>query len=253
VDEILNLFDRKSVKATFFVLGWVAKRFAQVVRRIAAAGHEIGCHGFGHQHLQRLQPEEFRIDVRQARQCLMDNVQAPVNSYRAPSFSVISKTSWALDILSEEGFVADSSVFPIRHDLYGLPEAQRFPCWYRTSRGNVIFEFPPSTVRRWNNNWAVGGGGYLRLMPYGWTHWAIRQINEAEGQPAMVYFHPWEIDPEQPRIPASWKSQFRHYSNLATLKGKLERLLQDFRFTTFSRACQQLDVFRKQESTAWIG
>lgn len=253
VEEILTLFDQRSVKATFFVLGWVARRFTDLVRRIAAAGHEVGCHGFGHQHLHRLSPQEFRVDVRHARQCLVDTIQAPVYCYRAPSFSVIRKTSWALDILTEEGFVTDSSVFPIWHDLYGLPDAHRFPCWYKTSRGNTIFEFPPSTVRRWSNNWAVGGGGYLRLLPYDWTRWALRQINEAEGQPAMVYFHPWEIDPEQPRISASWKSKFRHYANLDTMKAKLERLIQDFRFATLSQVCRQLDVFRARECRPWIG
>jgi polysaccharide deacetylase family protein (PEP-CTERM system associated) len=253
VDEILSLFDRRSVKATFFVLGWVARRFAPLVRRIAAAGHEVGCHGFGHQHLHRLSPEEFRLDLRHARQCLMDIIQVPVNCYRAPSFSVIRKTSWALDILAEEGFVADSSVFPIWHDLYGVPEAHRFPCWYKTSRGNTIFEFPPSTVRRWNNNWAVGGGGYLRLLPYSWTHRALRHINEGESQPAMVYVHPWEIDPDQPRVSASWKSKFRHYANLDTMKAKLEQLIQDFRFTTLSQVCRQLDVFRVRECRPWIG
>jgi polysaccharide deacetylase family protein (PEP-CTERM system associated) len=252
VEEVLALFDRCGVKATFFVLGWVAQKFSHLVRRIVETGHEMGCHGQGHQHLHRLTPKQFRADVREARQRLMAEVQRPVSCYRAPSFSITRSTVWALDILSEEGFVADSSIFPIRHDFYGIPDARRFPCWYKTSGGNTIFEFPPSTVRRCNNNWGVGGGGYLRLLPYHWTRWALRQINEKERQPAMVYFHPWEIDPEQPRISACWRSRFRHYTNLATMKKKLERLTLDFKFTTFSAACCQLDSFRSRESIPWM-
>ena len=246
VERTLVLLDGYGVKATFFILGWVAQKFPRIVRQIAEAGHEIGCHGFAHQHLCRLTPEEFRSDVRHARHCLMDEVQKPIYCYRAPSFSIVPKTLWALDILVEEGFLFDSSLFPVRHDLYGVPDASRYPYWHLTSQGNVIFEFPPSTVRRWNNNWGVGGGGYLRLFPYGLTHWALRQINEREGQPAMVYFHPWEIDPEQPRISASWRSRLRHYTNLSTMEEKISKLIQDFRFTTFSETCQQLEVYRSQ-------
>ena len=248
VDRILAILDRYDVTATFFVLGWVARKFPLLIRRVANAGHEIGCHGSNHDHLHRLSPEEFREDIRSARKRLMDLSQQPVVSYRAPSFSVTKQTLWALDILGEEGFIFDSSIFPVRHDLYGIPAAPRFPHWYRTPNGNAIFEFPPSTVRYWNNNWAVAGGGYLRLFPYFITRWAIQQINHKEHQPAMVYFHPWEIDPEQPRISAPWRSRLRHYTNLKTTAIKLERLLQEFRFTSFSRVCQGLESFQPYSS-----
>ena len=181
----------------------------------------------------------------------MDLTQQPVVCYRAPSFSVTERTLWALDILAEEGFVFDSSVFPVRHDVYGIPDAARFPQWYRTGSGNAIFEFPPSTVRYWNNNWGVAGGGYLRLVPYAFTRWALQRINHQERQPAMVYFHPWEIDPGQPHISARWRSRLRHYTNLKTTAGKLERLLQEFRFTSFSRVCQELESFQSRRLYPW--
>jgi polysaccharide deacetylase family protein (PEP-CTERM system associated) len=181
----------------------------------------------------------------------MDLIQEPVVCYRAPSFSVTQRTLWAFDILAEEGFIFDSSVFPVRHDVYGIPAAARFPQWYRTSNGNAIFEFPPSTVRCWNNNWGVAGGGYLRFFPYAFTRWALQRINQQERQPAMVYLHPWEIDPEQPRISARWRSQLRHYTNLDTTAPKLERLFQEFRFTTFSEACQQLESFQSRRFHPW--
>jgi polysaccharide deacetylase family protein (PEP-CTERM system associated) len=170
----------------------------------------------------------------------MDQVQQPVNCYRAPSFSIVRNTMWATDILVEEGFLFDSSMFPVRHDLYGIPDGERFPHWMKTPTGKMIFEFPPSTLRRWENNWGVAGGGYLRIAPYLFTQWAIRRINETEGQPAMVYFHPWEIDPEQPQVMASRRSMLRHYTNLSTTETKLTQLLHDFRFTTFTSASRQL-------------
>jgi polysaccharide deacetylase family protein (PEP-CTERM system associated) len=229
------MLSRHQVSATFFVLGWVAERFPHLIRQIGDAGHEIGCHGYAHQHIQRQTPEKFRQDVRAARQCLMHQTQKNVHCYRAPSFSIIRSTLWALDILAEEEFKIDSSIFPVRHDLYGIPDAERFPHWR-----NEIFEFPPTTLRRANNNFGVAGGGYLRLLPYGFSRWAIREINETEGQPAMVYFHPWEIDPEQPRISAPLRSRLRHYTNLKGMQKKIERLLQDFRFSTVSDVCNTL-------------
>ena len=252
VDRILVMLDRYDVKATFFVLGWVAEEFPLLIRRIAQAGHEIGCHGFSHDHLDRLSPEGFRADIRDARNRLMDLIHRPVVCYRAPSFSVTERTLWAFDILVEEGFIFDSSVFPVRHDVYGIPGAPRFPQWYRTAGGNAIFEFPPSTVRYWNNNLGVAGGGYLRMFPYAFTRWALQEINYKEHQPAMVYLHPWEIDPKQPRISARWRSQFRHYTNLRTTAIKLERLLQEFRFTSFSRVCQELESFQPRRPFSWL-
>jgi polysaccharide deacetylase family protein (PEP-CTERM system associated) len=237
VRRILELFGRYNVTGTFFVLGWVAERFPGLVREIARAGHEIGCHGYAHSKISRLSAEEFRSDLKHALASLADQVGSQIKCYRAPSFSIVESTMWAFDILAEEGIVVDSSVFPVQHDLYGVRDAQRFPHWHRTPHGHRVFEFPPSTYRVRNNNWAMAGGGYLRLLPYGMTYWAIRQINTVERQPVMVYFHPWEIDPGQPRIQASLRSTFRHYVNLSTMEQKIERLLQDFRFTTLAQAC----------------
>jgi polysaccharide deacetylase family protein (PEP-CTERM system associated) len=237
VTRILELFARHEAKGTFFMLGWVAKKFPGLSRQIAAAGHEIGCHSFAHQRLQGMTPEQFRIDLRKATRYLEDQIQRPIRCYRAPSFSIVKNTFWAFDILAEEGYNIDSSVFPVRHDLYGVPDGQRFPYLQKTGSGNRIFEFPPSTIRRGNTNWGVAGGGYLRFLPYDVTCWAVRRINEVEGQSAMVYFHPWEIDSDQPRIQAGFRSRVRHYTNLSGTHRKIERLLEDFKFTTLSQAC----------------
>jgi polysaccharide deacetylase family protein (PEP-CTERM system associated) len=242
--RILELFGAHGAKATFFVLGWVAKKFPALVKAIVTAGHEVGCHGSAHRPIFVQKPAEFRSDIRDARDLLADLVQQPIRCYRAPSFSIVRKTLWAFDILVEEGFSFDSSVFPVRHDLYGIPEAQRFPHGYSTAAGNRIFEFPPSTVRRFNNNWGVGGGGYLRFVPYSLTRRALRQINSAEKQPAMVYFHPWEIDAEQPRISAGLRSTLRHYTCLSTMEGKIEKLLHDFRFAPLTTVCTQLKAYQ---------
>jgi len=242
VGRILDLFDKHEVKATFFVLGWVAEHSPGLVREIAARGHEIGCHGFGHQRLPRLTPEQFRQDLRAARARLMDEAQCALLAYRAPSFSITQSTLWAFDILAEEGFTCDSSVFPVRHDFYGNPDAPRFPHWHQTPQGNSIFEFPPSTIRVFNCNIGIAGGGYLRLAPYAVTRRAIRHINEKEKQPVMVYFHPWEIDPGQPRIRASLRSRLRHYTNLTGMEPKIERLLRDFRFAPLGEVCEDLSA-----------
>jgi len=246
VERILGLFGRHEVKATFFVLGWVAERYPRLIRQIAAEGHEIGCHGYGHRRLDEQTPEEFRADLRRVRSVLADQAAHPIVSYRAPSFSIHEETLWAFDLLLEEGFLIDSSLFPVRHDLYGMPSAPRFPHWRELSNGCAIFEFPPSTIRRWGNNWGVGGGGYLRFAPFRLTRWAMRNINEKERQPVMLYFHPWEIDPDQPRIRARWRSRLRHYTNLATTAQKIERLLQDLRFAPIHETCLQLEAYRQQ-------
>jgi polysaccharide deacetylase family protein (PEP-CTERM system associated) len=249
VNHILELFARHAVSATFFVLGWVAERFPRLVRRIADAGHEVGCHGFAHRRLDKQTPEPFRSDLREAKLSIQNQIQRSVDCYRAPSFSIVRKTLWAFDILAEEGFAFDSSVFPIRHDNYGIPDANRFPHWHVTRYGNAIFEFPPSSIRYWKNNWGVAGGGYLRFAPYRISSWALQHINENEKQPAMIYFHPWELDPDQPRIRAGWRSTVRHYTNLTTMSGKIERLLREFRFTTLTQASQQLAVFHSRQQT----
>ena len=232
IKRILELFDHRQVKATFFILGWIAERTPGLAERISDAGHEIGCHGYAHKHIRRQSPAEFRDDVRRARRILIDQTGQAVQCYRAPSFSITNKTLWALDVLVEEGFTIDSSIFPARHDLYGIADAPRFP-----HKRNGLVEFPPSTIRKAKISVGAAGGGYLRLFPYRFTRWAIRCINETEGKPAMVYFHPWEIDPAQPRIAAPLKSRLRHYTNLGKMYGKLERLLHDFRFSTVTDVC----------------
>ena len=249
VDRILELFDKYQAKATFFVLGWVAEKIPNLSKRIAKAGHEIGCHGFAHRRLQTLTPDQFRDDLRKATHILNDQVQRPIRSFRAPSFSIVKSTMWALDILAEEGYTFDSSLFPVRHDLYGIPDADRFPYWHTTPKGNWVFEFPPSTIRKVQNNWGVAGGGYLRLVPYGATQWAIRHINRMEQQPVMVYFHPWEIDPAQPVIQAGIRSTLRHYTNLRTMAAKLEHLLRDFEFTTLSDAAIQHEAYSRRANS----
>jgi polysaccharide deacetylase family protein (PEP-CTERM system associated) len=245
VEKILDLFRRFNVKATFYILGWVNERRPNLAREIAAAGHEIGCHGFGHQRIHRQTPEQFRQDIRKARSILEDDAQMPVCCYRAPSFSVTKSTLWALDILYEEGFTIDSSIFPIRHDLYGMPDEKRFPHYKTTQKGNRIFEFPPSTIQLAGNNVGVAGGGYLRLLPYHFTRWAIRRINAIEKQPAMVYFHPWELDPDQPKITAPLRSTLRHYTNLSKMERKIELLLKDFSFASVSKACSHLSDYQE--------
>jgi polysaccharide deacetylase family protein (PEP-CTERM system associated) len=247
VESTLEILADAGVHGTFFILGWVARTFPGLVRAIAAAGHEIGSHGHGHQRIRNLTRDQFRSDIVTARDLLADQVQRPVIAYRAPSFSIVAGTLWGLDILVEEGFRIDSSIFPVRHDLYGIPGAERFPHWRRTASGGTVFEFPPSTVHFLGNDLGVGGGGYLRLLPYAWTRRGLTQINEKEKQPAMVYFHPWEIDPGQPRYRAPMRSRFRHYTNLSRMEGKIRRLMRDFRFDTVSSVCAGLDVYQEPQ------
>lgn len=226
--RLLDMLSARAVHATFFVLGWVAQRCPALAREILSAGHQIGCHGYGHKVLYQGNRTEFRNDLRRAKRIIEDAAGIEVKSYRAPSYSITKKTLWALEILGEEGFENDSSIFPVIHDYYGVANAPRFPHFHGLGGGRQLKEFPPSTVRVWGMNLPVAGGGYLRLLPYGVTAWAIRHINEREKQPAMVYLHPWEIDPDQPRISAPWKSRFRHYQNLDSTETKISRLLEDF-------------------------
>jgi polysaccharide deacetylase family protein (PEP-CTERM system associated) len=226
--RLLEMFACKRVRATFFVLGWVAERFPALVQAIRKAGHRVGCHGYAHRVIYGGDETDFRNDVRRARQTIEDITGMPVTSFRAPSYSITAETLWAFEVLGEEGFEYDSSIFPVRHDNYGIPDAPRFPYTRRLRCGREISEFPPSTLRVLGNNIPVAGGGYLRLFPYKLTAWAINYLNETERQPAMVYLHPWEIDPDQPRISASWLSRFRQYNNLDSTETKCQKLLDDF-------------------------
>ena len=229
--RILDLLDEYHTRATFFILGHVAERHPGLVRSIQQRGHEIASHGYSHRRIYTQTPQQFREETRKAKKLVEDIAGQAVLGYRAASYSITDKSLWALDILAEEGFRYDSSIFPVRHDLYGIPGHQRFSCAIeRNGSGIMLMEIPLSTVRIVGVNIPIAGGGYLRLFPYAVTRWALLQLNLRERQPAVVYFHPWEIDPDQPRIRASWKSQFRHYTNLREMEGKLRKLMGDFSF-----------------------
>jgi polysaccharide deacetylase family protein (PEP-CTERM system associated) len=228
-ERLLALFDDANVRATFFVLGWVAERHPELVRRIAAGGHEIASHGYAHRLIYDQTPQAFREDVRRSKRLLEDASGLPVTGYRAPSYSITPRSLWALDILVDEGYGYDSSIFPIRHDRYGIPVSGREPYLLSRPTGSIV-EVPGSTTRIGPMNLPVAGGGYFRLLPYGWTRWGIDRVNRVEGRPVVFYLHPWEIDPDQPRLPAGRLGRFRHYRNLAETEGRLRRLLREFAF-----------------------
>jgi polysaccharide deacetylase family protein (PEP-CTERM system associated) len=230
-ERILELFASEGVRSTFFVLGWVAERFPRLVRQIAAAGHEIGSHGYHHQLLYTLTPAQFREDVRAAKALLEQASGTPVTGFRAPSYSIVESSLWALDILIEEGYAYDTSIFPIHHDRYGIPNAERHEHVIRRSAGTLI-ELPASTTRVGNVNLPIAGGGYFRLLPYAWTRWGIRRVNRQEKKPVVFYFHPWEIDPDQPRFAVGAASRLRHYTGLDRTPERLRRLMREFRFTS---------------------
>jgi polysaccharide deacetylase family protein (PEP-CTERM system associated) len=228
-DRLLGIFDEYRVHATFFVLGWVAERCPSLVARIAGMGHEVASHGYAHRLIYDQTPSAFREDVRRAKGLLESAASARVDGFRAPSYSITPRTLWALDVLIDEGYRYDASIFPIRHDRYGIPLSPRHPYVLTRGSGSLI-EAPASTVRVGPINLPVGGGGYFRILPYFWTRWGIARINEREGRPAIFYLHPWEVDPAQPPLPAGRLSRFRHYRNLDKTEARLRRLLQDFRF-----------------------
>ncbi len=228
-ERLLDLFDEHETTTTCFVLGWVADKHPDLVRRIAARGHEIASHGFWHQLVYDLTPEEFREDVSRSRRLLQDLSGQPVHGYRAPSFSITSRSLWALDVLLDEGYTYDASIFPVRHDRYGIADAPR-AIHVREHAARRLVEVPPATLRLAGQNLPVAGGGYFRLLPYAWHRWGIGQLNAKEGLPAVFYLHPWEIDPAQPRLPASRLSTFRHYTNLDKTEARLRDLLGRFRW-----------------------
>jgi polysaccharide deacetylase family protein (PEP-CTERM system associated) len=231
---LLDILAAHDVRATFFVLGWVAQRHPWLVRAIRDAGHEIGCHSHAHRLVYEQTPQEFRDDLRRGRGILQDITGDEVSAYRAPSFSITPRSLWALDILAEEGVRIDSSIYPVRHHRYGLPDAPAEPHRIDLSAGS-LWEFPPPVWHVWRRPIAVGGGGYFRLYPYALTRHALRAINKA-GRPFAAYLHPWEIDPDQPRMPAGRMATFRHYVGLRRTEQRLHRLLEDFRFSTLSAA-----------------
>ncbi len=243
--RLLELFDSSGVKATFFVLGWVAERVPDLVREIAAQGHEVACHGYSHQLVYNQTPEEFREETLRSKALLEDIIQAPVCGYRAASYSITERSLWALDVLTEAGFTYDSSIFPVHHDRYGIPGSPEFPYELKSPAGRTLVEFPLSTAHVLGYRLPIAGGGYFRLYPYLVTKLGLAQVN-ARQSPFIFYLHPWEIDPQQPRIPARWLSRFRHYNNLGKCKARLRRLLQDFQFGSVLDVLTDLDLVERR-------
>jgi polysaccharide deacetylase family protein (PEP-CTERM system associated) len=229
--RLLDLFSRYQIKATFFVLGWIAERYTKLVSDIDESGHEVACHGYSHQLIYNQTRETFQEETRRAKSILEDLIQKPVLGYRAASYSITNMSKWALDILAEEGFIYDSSIFPIHHDRYGIPDAKEDPHTLQTPIGNSIVEFPLSTAKIFGYKMPVAGGGYFRLYPYSFTKMGLSKLN-SDNRPFIFYLHPWEIDPKQPRIKTNLLSRFRHYNNLDKCEARLEMLLKDFEFDT---------------------
>ncbi len=241
-DRILQLFADHDVRATFFTLGWVAERYPQLIQRMVEGGHEVASHGYSHVRVTQQSPDEFRSDVEKTKALLEDVSGQPVQGYRAASYSIGAGNLWALEVLAETGHRYSSSIYPIHHDLYGMPEAPRFA--FRPNQYELL-EVPVTTVSLLNRNFPCGGGGYFRLLPYDLSRWAMRRVNQQDGEACVFYFHPWEVDPEQPRQQGvSLKTRFRHYLNLRRMEQRLTRLLQDFEWDRMDR------VFLKQTGIA---
>lgn len=231
---VLDLYAEAGVKATFFTLGWIAERHRDLIRRIVGEGHELASHGYAHDRVHSLTPERFRTDLRRTKALLQDASGVEVLGYRAPSFSIGKSNAWALEVLAEEGYAYSSSVAPFGTDHYGWPGFPRFA--HRPVPGADLVEVPVTTARVGGRVVAAGGGGFFRLLPYAFSRWAIEQVNNMERKPAVFYFHPWEIDPDQPRVAgAPLKSRLRHYTNLNVMEDKLRRVLRDFRWDRMDR------------------
>lgn len=253
-ERILQVLESADVRATFFVLGWVAKRCPDLVRKIAGAGHEVASHGYGHQRVGHLERAEFRHDIQQSKQILEDLVGCEVLGYRAPSYSISQQTPWAFDELLEAGYSYDSSIFPVKHDFYGMSEWPRFAGlavkgitgqWQPAkpdqlnSEQQALMELPITTLRLAGKNLPISGGGYFRLLPYTMSRWGLKRINRVDRQPFVFYLHPWEFDPNQPRmIGARVKSRFRHYLNLHKTESRFKRLLEDFQFVPIRKGLE---------------
>ena len=253
--RLLDLFDEFDVKATFFTLGWVARKCPRLVEEIVRRGHELACHSYWHRLVYDLEPDEFRRDTEEATRALEDAGQTKLRGYRSPSFSITKRSLWALEVLAECGYHYDSSIFPVRHDVYGFPEFPRFPVsveWSEpgaseppasdatpdaTSSG--IVEFPPCTIRVFGTNLPGPGGGYLRLLPLRYSLWALKRLETRDGRPGTIYLHPWEIDPEQPRLEGRLKSRLRHYTGLARTEARLRTLMRRFRFAPMGKILEQ--------------
>jgi polysaccharide deacetylase family protein (PEP-CTERM system associated) len=233
MDVILSLLDEHNTRATFFTLGWIAERYPQLVHRIVENGHELASHGYAHVRASEQSREEFYTDVTRAKRVLEDIASVEVKGYRAPSFSIGRDNLWALECLREAGYRYSSSVYPIRHDHYGMPDAPRFAFY---SQGTRLLELPVTTIRIFSWNLPAGGGGYFRLMPYHLSRWCLKRVNAVDHQPCVFYFHPWEIDPNQPRQKGvSFKTRFRHYVNLASMERRIRALCSDFQWDRIDR------------------
>jgi polysaccharide deacetylase family protein (PEP-CTERM system associated) len=240
-DRLLSLLDAHGWKATFFTLGWVAQQHPHIMKKIAALGHEIACHSLHHLRVYNMKRDEFREDTKQAKELLEATSGVPVRGYRAPSFSINESCPWAFETLVECGFSYDSSIFPVRHPNYGSPTAPRFPYLIETKAGPLV-EFPMPTLCFRNGRSPFGGGAYLRLLPYWFTRWGIRFLNETEGRSACVYIHPWELDPEQPRMAGDFTARLRHYLGLRGMERKLVRLMKDFQFAPLGELVDELKL-----------
>ena len=234
VDAILGLLDEADTRATFFTLGWIAERYPQVVRRIVDGGHELASHGYGHQRVSDLTPAAFRDDITHAKRLLEDLGGVAIRGYRAPSFSINQHNWWAVEELENAGYVYSSSIYPVKHDHYGMPDAPRFP--HRPNGEAGILELPPTTLPLMGRNLPAAGGGWFRLLPYEVSRWMLRRVNTQDQAPCMFYFHPWELDAGQPRQHGiSAKTRFRHYVNLQRMPGRLRQLLNDFEWDRVDR------------------
>lgn len=238
--RILDLFSSHGIHATFFTLGWVAERYPALIKTIVDRGHELACHGYSHVRVTEQSPDQFRKDVLRAKVILEDLGGCKVKGYRAASYSIGEKNLWALDVLEQLGFQYSSSIYPVKHDLYGMPDAPRFS--FRPTETGKLIEIPVTTVRLGNRNYPCGGGGYFRLFPYFLSKWGLRRVNRSDGQSVVFYFHPWEIDPAQPRqTNISHKTRFRHYLNLNRMERRLRKLLKDFRWNTMEQVFLQTE------------
>ena len=245
---LLEMFAAQKIRATFFVLGWVTKRSPGLVREIHAAGHEIACHGMSHRMIYTQTPAEFRDETIEAKALLEDLIGERVRGYRAASYSITRQSLWALDVLVEAGFDYDSSIFPVRHDFYGIPDASPAPGVIRAPGGGSLVEFPLAVAKFLGASVPVSGGGYFRILPYAITRAGLRQLNDRLRRPFAFYLHPWEIDPHQPVVEAGWRSKFRHYTNLHRTQPRLQRLLHDFHFSTMHEVLKEIGMFENVKS-----
>lgn len=241
VIKVLNILEEYEIKATFFILGWIAEKYPEIVIAIKEQGHEIGCHGYAHKIVYQQTKEEFSEDLDKALQIIENIIQDKVKYYRAPSFSITRDSLWALEVLSQRGILYDSSIFPIKHDVGGIPDMPRVPYYIKFKNGKKLYEFPLSTYQVWGENIPISGGGYLRLLPLWFIKKGIKQ-NNLQGIPSVVYFHPWELDPEQPKMKLKFLSKFRHYTNLEFTEQRIRMLFSEFAFTSLGEIAKMYKI-----------